>query len=186
MNRKFSFAIGWLVVLLLFTGCSHSIEQKAQTPVSELLKYKDSYVGDNSAVGNILAKLEGGQYIRQFSLQTQNQPYGIEVYYGIREAVDSKVFDQYFSEDKAKEVFLNTSTTLFALVKNVDDVTIHLETPVKRTFHITREEMETFYGKDMRSLADSEAVWNQEVIQKTILSKERVNLFFEEHDIGVQ
>lgn len=169
--------------LLIFAVWIKNNGQHEISSIAELLKNKNSYVGDNSAVGNILYNLDGCQFIKAFSLKTQEQPYGIEISYGIKGNFDKNEFDKYWTDEKTKVIFLSNATTLFALVKNVDYLKINLDTEPKRRLTISREEMEQFYGKDMRLFAESEEKWNDEIIVKTINSSDRVNEFYANHEI---
>ena len=172
-----------VISLLLFAVYSNKNGQNETSNIAELLKYKNSYVGDNSAVGNILYHLDGSQYVQHFSLKTREKPYGIEISYGIKDNVHKMEFDKYWTEEKTKVIFLNNATTLFGLVKNVDYININLDTEPKRILTVSREEMEKFYGNDIQLFADSEEKWNDEIIAKTINSSDRVNEFYANHKI---
>lgn len=69
--------------------------QSAYTPyhLADLLKYKGSYVGNNSAVGSILSMLPGHDYMASFSLETEQKPYGIAVNYQPKQSVSSNYSD---------------------------------------------------------------------------------------------
>ena len=54
------------ICLLTLVGCGKS---------DSLLNYKNSYIGDNSAVGNILSLLPVNLQDYTFSLQTASEPY---------------------------------------------------------------------------------------------------------------
>lgn len=106
-------AYRWSLVaisLLLLVGCvgltdskskenviEHSVAGKV-VDIDKLLEYKDSYVGDSSAVGGILSKLPGSVFSRGFSLQTSSEPYGIEVNYELTDdqIVNRKALTDFF------------------------------------------------------------------------------------------
>ncbi len=62
-----------LLMILIFSGCNTKNE------VENPFKYRNSYVGDNNAVGNIVRQLEGANYIQGFELKTKDMPYGIMI-----------------------------------------------------------------------------------------------------------
>jgi hypothetical protein len=70
-----------LLILLFLDGCSVSNNVN-----EELFQFKDSYVGDNSAVGNIVRKLPNGEQVKGFELKTKEEPYGMILEYGDIEA----------------------------------------------------------------------------------------------------
>ncbi|MEG1797715.1 MAG: DUF4825 domain-containing protein [Clostridium sp.] len=140
---------------------------KANTQViniGDLLKYKGTYVGDNSAVGGILSSLPGSKFIEEFSLKTDKEPYGIEVNYKPGNTEKSKEeFARIFNEKTTKNIFVDNAITLFILVKNVDEVKFNLNSDGETSFSITRQEVENFYGRDMREYAGDKALWEVEI-----------------------
>lgn len=143
--------------------------------LDQLLQYKDSYVGDASAVGGIVANLPGSGFVKQISLETTNTPYGIQVDYGLREGSNlQQEFLQFWDEENTKNILTNNAVTLFILVQNVDTVTFNLDTPDKQSFSFTRQELENFYGKDLRQYAQNKTMWEQEVLTDLISSNEKL------------
>lgn len=59
---------------MIVSGCSKVSEE-------DIFKYKNSYVGDNSAVGNIINQLQGAEHLEIFELETKEKPYGITLDY---------------------------------------------------------------------------------------------------------
>ncbi|MEJ8553128.1 DUF4825 domain-containing protein [Tepidibacter sp. Z1-5] len=192
MKKIFILVFILILGFTLFTACK-SNETKSTNKIQEiniekLIEYKDSYVGDNSAVGGILYNLPGNIYVKQFSLQTNTEPYGIKVDYGLQENSNLKEedFDKYWNSESVENIFLNNATTLFILVKNVDKVEFELDTPNKQSFTITRKELETFYGKDLREYSRDTSLWEKEVLKGVINSSEKVEEFFKSHNITVE
>ena len=73
-------ALSIFILLLGIIGCSKYSEEKETTNESNVnlntvLKYKDSYVGDNSSVSNIINNLPGNIYNEGIELQTTSKPY---------------------------------------------------------------------------------------------------------------
>ena len=60
-----------MLILLDLVGCGKS------TNLTDLLTYKDSYVDDNSDVGNIRQRLPAHEYLDSFKRQTIKEPYDI-------------------------------------------------------------------------------------------------------------
>lgn len=86
------------ICLLTLVGCGRQSDN--------LLNYKNSYIGDNSAVGNILSLLPVNLQDYTFSLQTTSEPYELTVNY---------------SNTKLTEDDLNYSADiLFTLIQNVE------------------------------------------------------------------
>jgi len=96
--------ISLLSLMMLLTSCSQSAESK-----TDLFQYKNSYVGDNSAVGNIVNELTYNNELNQISLETKKEPYGIILEY---KDIDTNSIDK-----EMKETVITNSTFLFALIK---------------------------------------------------------------------
>ena len=62
-----------LLVLLLLSGCNSN----DRNINNDIFQFKDSFVGDNSAVGNIVNQLPGAEKLNGFELKTNEEPYGI-------------------------------------------------------------------------------------------------------------
>lgn len=168
------------ILILSFLVISIRLKKTERTEVSgitELLRYRNSYVGDNSAVANIILNLDGSKYFKHFALQTREQPYGIEIRYGVGPNSSRNEFGEYWTDAKTKVIFLNSATALLALVKNVDSIKFSLETAPQRTWTVSRTELEKFYGSDLRLFAASEAKWNKTLVT-TIHSRARVAEFW--------
>ncbi|MGE6366388.1 DUF4825 domain-containing protein [Bacillus paramycoides] len=58
--------ISLLSLMILLSGCSLNADSK-----TDLFQYKNSYVGDNSAVGNIVKQLAHNKGLNQISLETE-------------------------------------------------------------------------------------------------------------------
>jgi len=73
---------------LLLTSCS-SVKENPEIDsddsiFAQMLTYKTEYIGDSSAVGNLLNCLPvfDDEYVQKmFALQTQAEPYGLSIYY---------------------------------------------------------------------------------------------------------
>jgi len=182
-----------VALTLILAGCQkteakdYEAEQTGSLAINldKLLVYKDSYIGDNSAVGNILFTLPGNIYAKNFYLETAAVPFAIEVDYGIKSNSDLKKEDliKYWTEEMTQKIFLNNAAAFFILVKNVDEVRFNLDTPEKRTFSISRQEMEQFFGKDLRLYAQDKQLWTKEVLEQCINNNEKREKFFEKYKL---
>ena len=99
--------ISLLSLMILLSGCSQSADSE-----TDLFQYKNSYVGDNSAVENIVNELTFNNELNHISLETKKEPYGITLEY--------KDIDANSVDKEMKETVITNSTFLFALIKNVD------------------------------------------------------------------
>jgi hypothetical protein len=182
LKKTLVVALILFLVFSLLIGCQSNeikrLDSVQETNIEKLVEYKDSYVGDNSAVGGILYSLPGNMYVKQFSLQTNTKPYVIKVEYGLDENSNLKKedFNEFWNDENAKNIFLNNAITLFILIKNVDEVEFNLNTLNKQSFRITRKELETLYGRDLREYSNDILAWKKEVID----SSEKIEEFLGE------
>jgi len=149
-------------------GAKNNTEDSNKTlgiNINNLIKYKNSYVGDNSAVGGILTNLPGGKFRNGFSLKTDKTPYGIEVNYKPEDNVkSSEEFNKLFNEKDSENLLMDNAITLFILVTNVDEIKFNLKGAKETSFYVTRAEVESFYGKKMTEYAEDKALWEKEII----------------------
>lgn len=73
---------------------------------NKLEEYQGTYVGDNSAVGNIIKNLYSGKHYDTFSLETKEEPYGIIINY---------------KEDTYTKVYQNIEKDALILFKLIDN-----------------------------------------------------------------
>lgn len=153
------------LVLLFLGGCN---SQPSPT-MDDLFQFKDSYVGDNGAVGNITNGLPSpkGERTNGLELKTTSEPYGIIINYITAETTGT-------GEKNYKETALYNATFIFALVKNADWVHFNF---VEEEVIVTREDLENWYGgKDLREFQTEEELigFSQEFLE----DEDRVNQFF--------
>lgn len=117
-------------------------ESKYSKNIDELYKYKGSYVGNNSSIGNImtLSNFSDDIAYKHIQLQTKEKPYGINIDLDKSEA--SK-YQRDFLELK--------SLILFALVDNLDYVqyTTEDETSIEGV-QITRKDANQLTNKELK------------------------------------
>lgn len=189
MKRNFGLFCISLIILLFVTSCQSNnfsnINNTEQTSLTRLIKYKDSDVGNNLAVSNILSNLPGALYVKQISLETKSSPFSISVGYGLRQDTNVKESDlrEYWSEKNTKKIFLNNATTLFILINNVATVNFNVN---NQSFSISREELKNFYGRDLKEYANKTSLWEKEVFKETLSSNEKTEEFYKIHSIVIK
>lgn len=129
------------------------------------IKFKGSYIGDNSSVVAILDGLPGASYRRTIKLQTKKQPYGLAVNYGQSEEenLKNKEYDEYWTDRRG--ILLYNATVLFMVIDNLDSIDFHLgpeDNKVK--FQFTRAEIEELFGREMANYINDPDSWKQEVL----------------------
>ncbi|WP_306453957.1 DUF4825 domain-containing protein [Bacillus sp. FJAT-45350] len=144
-----------LLVVLFLSGCNSN----DTNTTSDIFRFKDSFVGDNSAVGNIANQLPGGEHMIGFELKTNEEPYGIILNY-----------DWVDSEQNYKETAIYNATFLFALIQNVDWITFNFEIG---EYTLTRENLQDWYGMELRDINNEEELGA--LIQEYIEDENKVN-----------
>jgi hypothetical protein len=152
--------ISLLSLMMLLTSCSQSAESK-----TDLFQYKNSYVGDNSAVGNIVNELTYNNELNQISLETKKEPYGIILEY---KDIDTNSIDK-----EMKETVITNSTFLFALIKNVDWITFKFP---DKEFSVTREKIQEWYNNKLDGFENEQDL--KKLIQEHLKSEKTVSEFF--------
>lgn len=130
------------LVTLIIIGCekntpSNTPLTESAIDLSQVLSYYNSYVGDISAIGNIIANLPGHEYINGFELQTTSTPYGITVNYTLFEAVNTYLEDGTIISNPLSEIPLKNALILFSLIQNVDLIHFKLEPGYLVTYNRT-------------------------------------------------
>lgn len=144
-----------LLAFLLLSGCDSKKEM-------DIFQYKDSFVGDNSAVGNISNQLLGAEHLKDFELKTKEEPYGIILNYDWTE-----------SEQEFKEAVISNATFLFTLIQNVDWITFNSD---MLEYTITKETIQEWYGKELSEVQNEDEL--TELIQKNVENESKVRQFF--------
>ncbi|GEN56610.1 hypothetical protein GCM10012290_12830 [Halolactibacillus alkaliphilus] len=129
--------------LIALTACSDSSEKD-----TSVFQYKDAYIGDNSAVINIAQRVTTLNEVDRFKLQTEEEPYGIELYY--KENSDALTPQAINKEVHQQSVYL------YYLIKNVDYVSFNFNNQV---IHTNRN----MYDQDLKALNKIENINEQKV-----------------------
>lgn len=144
-----------LLITLIVSGCDSKSGD-------DLFTYKDAYVGDNSAVGNIVSRLKNAEQFKRFELKTDEEPYGIILNYNLEE-----------SEQDYKEIIIHNATFLFTLIQNVDWILFNFE---NEEYTITKEKLKNWYGEEFTGMQSEDEV--KTFIQKHSDDENKVDQLF--------
>lgn len=145
-----------LLVILIASGCNTNTEKE------DIFKFKDSFVGDNSAVGNIVNQLQGAEHFKGVELETKEKPYGIILNYDWSE-----------SEQNYKKTAIFNATFLFTLVQNAEWITFNFD---NQEYKITKENLQNWYEEDFSELKNEDDM--KAFIQKHLENEDKVNQLF--------
>jgi hypothetical protein len=149
-----------VLVLIVLNGCNISNTKQND---QDLFQWKDSYVGDNNAVGSIARQLPGSEYLNGFELKTVEEPYGIILNY---DGIDTEL--------NYEETAIFNASYLFALVQNADWITFKFE---GQEFNVTKEKLENWYDVELKDYTNEEDL--TELTQKNLEDEIRLKQFFE-------
>ena len=112
--------------------------------IEAMYDLKTPFVGDNSAVGNIIASLPFTPHLQSngFELVTNAQPYKIKVSFDVTSTTQDESLD--LENNTRKNAFL-----MFSLIDNVDEVDMNVNNQLQ--FHFTRSEADAEYGQSIRN-----------------------------------
>lgn len=162
MQKKFYILILIIAVSTMLMGCKSSfteldtqnIQDISQVNLDELFKYKNSYVGDNSAIGNIISNLPANTYIYEFSLKTDQKPYGVVIKYNSNREENIDNYDKFWRSQKPEQLLEKNAIILFSLVPNVDIIEFNVAGLAEETYKYDRVELEGKYNRDLETLTD--------------------------------
>lgn len=135
-----------MLTLLALVGCKQS------NPMTELLNYKGSYIGDNAAVGHIIERLPAHEYLDGFELQTSQEPYGITINYRNFDEATIELEDGSTSKVSLNEILQSNSMMILSLVKNAEIVSFNIENQETITFD--RATLSKTYGNTLDSISE--------------------------------
>lgn len=155
-NMKKFLAYFILIMLLIsLTSCSLS-----KNTNKDIFHYKNSYVGNNSAVGRIIKQLPNHNEFTKMSLQTQKKPYGMTIEYKNLPA-------------NTKNILINNATYLFALINNVEWIVFEC---ADQKYTVKRQQLDEWYGKELSSYTNEKEL--EELIHTFLKDKNKVNQLF--------
>lgn len=112
-----------IIILLSFgiVGCGQDKNMKDTSYKNEynivkLLEYKDSNIGDNTAITSIISNLPANTYNDGIELQTASKPYEVTVNYKGLEGIDLELSD----------TMKKNAMIIFSLIKNIDVVKFNI------------------------------------------------------------
>ncbi|RKD25720.1 DUF4825 domain-containing protein [Ammoniphilus oxalaticus] len=167
MKKTLKISFFLFLATLIGSGCNSNSGSEEPVEITDgyagdLFEFKDAYVGNASAVGNIVSRLQKADHFKGFELKTEEEPYGIILNYDMDE-----------SDKNGKEAVIYNATFLFALIQNVDWITFHFH---DREYTITKEKFKNWLGEDMREFRSEEEL--KSLIQKQVGDEEKVNQLF--------
>ncbi|MGE7925915.1 DUF4825 domain-containing protein [Viridibacillus arvi] len=156
-----------LLAALIVSGCNSKSGNEEPLDVKfgyvgDLFKFKDAYVGNSSAVGNIVSRLESAEQFKGFELKTDEKPYGIILNYSVEE-----------SEQDYKGIVIYNTTFLFTLIQNADWITFNF---ANEEYTITKEKLQNWYGGDFTGMQSEDEV--KTFIQKHLDDENKVKQLF--------
>lgn len=163
MRRKVVYFCFTMFLLLAITGCSTSDDTS-----EDIFQYKDSLVGDNSAVGAIISQLPFEKYYQEFALKTKEEPYGILLKYDINAESPA------LNDENMKELALCNSAYLFTLVKNVEWVQYDFG---NQKLKVNKKELQKWYGKELSSIPSEKDL--KKLLQERLSDKNEITQYFE-------
>lgn len=161
MKKITGYLIFSFLLTILLSGCNSNPSSKA-----DVFQYKDSYIGDNSAVNNIVQQLSHSKELSQISLETKKEPYGVVLEY---KDINATEIDK-----EIKKTVITNSTYMFVLIQNLDWITFKF---TNQEFLITRENLEKWYGKELYKFTNKKDL--KDFIQVHLKDKNTMNQFFQ-------
>lgn len=155
MKKVLIIFIPLLFLLLNLTSCSF-----CKSSNNDIFQFKNSYIGNNSAVSSIIKQLPNHKEFIKMSLQTKKKPYGMKI-------------DYHNLPANTKNIVINNATYLFALVKNVEWITFDF---ADKNYTMTRQQLNEWYGKDVSSYTNEKDL--EELIHTNLKEKSKINQLF--------
>ncbi|NEZ46482.1 DUF4825 domain-containing protein [Clostridium niameyense] len=146
-----------LMFIFIFCSCNNkkvlnkSIKNSSEIKVDELLKYKNSYVGDNSKVLNIISLLPGNNYRNEVNLQTNNKPYVINITYMKNKNLEED-YKNFWGNKNIDKFLQRNAVVLLSLIPNADIVEFNVEGINNNPYKYTRHNLESKYGGNLKNL----------------------------------
>lgn len=174
----------WMYMLLLLTvvlsGCSsQATEQKSDIKgiedisLKQLSKHKNSYIGDNGAIGAILSDLPGN-VIREYEIVDEKE---LKVTYGVKENANDteEQFDAYWfdQKDTIEKTYLYNAFAFFILVDNVEQVTLKMNSKEEPSVTFKKQKLENLLPHTFNNYKIYPALWKKDLVDGIVNSKEK-------------
>ncbi|MEG1457845.1 MAG: DUF4825 domain-containing protein, partial [Acetivibrio sp.] len=129
-------------------------EETNGVSAEKLWENRTEYVGNNSAVGNIISNLSFPNNIsyKDFELHTKERPYAITVNF----KTDTETRNYYAGELHQQE-FMNNALIMFSLIGNAEYITFSLDDDVLEpySFQYTSDQAKAILGNDYFSKTET-------------------------------
>lgn len=161
MKSKFKILAPIIIIISLsLIGCksnsittpTKNVKTTSQINTDDLLKYKGSYVGDNSAIGHIISELPAREYNAGFNLETTKEPYGITINYKANQSLGIENYNDFWKNKNLDEFLEKNAVILLALIQNSDYIQFNIDDVGKESYNYTRNDLEQKYGVDLKDL----------------------------------
>lgn len=165
MNRKYLKLLNLFLGLILvfgMVGCNSNTDtnssvssnsneiKETKLDFDKLLKYKDSYIGDNSAVSNIVYNLPGSSYNTKIELQTANEPYELNLSYKKFKDLEVDLGEGEKVKLGVDDILRKDAYIIFSLVNNVSIINFNIDGKDKITYK------KEYIKEDLKSIIKSE------------------------------
>lgn len=143
-------AVGFTVVLAICIGLAANPRstQDVSDYAETLWQYRTPYIGDNSAVGNMISTLDfpDGVVYDSFKLRTGQRPYAVEV--NLKTNTETR---NYYTGALNEAPFRINACILFSLIENADYITFILDDGVYEPYSMqyTVDWAESIVGADL-------------------------------------
>ncbi|AWB30820.1 DUF4825 domain-containing protein [Clostridium botulinum] len=167
MKNKFKVLVPLVLILSLnLIGCGINSEKKSKENIKntskvetyDLIKYKGTYVGNNSSVGNIIENLPANEYSAGFSLQTSKEPYEITVNYKANENLGEENYNKFWSDKKANKLLEKNSVVLLSLIPNAEIIKFNVANIGEESYKYDRKNLEQKYGNLENLFKDNDSL----------------------------
>ncbi|CJF75690.1 Uncharacterised protein [Streptococcus pneumoniae] len=153
-------------IFVSIAGCS-SKEEVTSINTVDINKFKEhsgAYVGDNSNVVTIVRALPGGETLKEIDLHNKTP----KIIYGTKEgSLSEDEILKYWFDDKntLEKNFLYNAIYLTILVPNAQGYSFKVD---NQKFSVSRKEMEQFISDNIKTLPDSNKLFDKEKAQQFI------------------
>ncbi len=123
-----------------------------------MIKYKGTYVGDNSSVGSIIKNLPANEYSAGFILQTSKEPYEITVNYKANENLGEENYNKFWKGNKVEKLLEKNAAVLLSLIPNAEIIKFNVENIGKESYKYDRKNLEQKYGNLKNLFKDNDSL----------------------------
>lgn len=158
--RRWLGVVAGIACVVLCIGCLGSASPAAAVPqqVQQMYESRTPYVGSAPAVGQVISAVEFPETAtyQQFSLQTDAEPYGVEIAFSVPSA-------ELEGLSQRQEPWLESACQMFALIENAGQIHFVLTSPDGQSARLdyTRDWAESVVGADLWQQSDSPAALQQ-------------------------